>query len=316
MPLDINLFRTDRGGDPEVIRESQRRRFASVELVDEVIAKDSSWRECRSSIDFLNKERNRLQKEVTKAKKAGGDDPENVMKIKDIGVKIKETEVKLEELEKEVQKLLPKIGNIVGKDVPTSNDEEKDNEIVSVFGPTPTAGENCMHHHEVLHRIGGYEPERGVKVAGHRAYFLRDAGLLLNQALISYSVAFLKKRNYSVLQPPFFMSKDVMAGVAQLEQFDEELYKARIFHEKYLIATSEQPMCAFHQGEWLTETELPLRYGGVSTCFRKEAGAHGKDTWGIFRVHQFEKVEQFVICEGDIEKSSAMQLEMVRTALK
>ncbi|CAN0428684.1 unnamed protein product, partial [Hapterophycus canaliculatus] len=101
-------------------------------------------------------------------------------------------------------------------------------------------------------------------------------------------------RKYSVLQPPFFMSKDVMAGVAQLEQFDEELYKVcrrrgSGTEEKYLIATSEQPMCAFHKGEWLGESDLPLRYGGVSTCFRKEAGAHGKDTWGIFRVHQFEK---------------------------
>jgi seryl-tRNA synthetase len=102
-----------------------------------------------------------------------------------------------------------------------------------------------------------------------------------------------------------------MSGVAQLEQFDEELYKVGDgTDQKYLIATSEQPLCAFHKGEWLDEVALPLRYGGVSMCFRKEAGSSGKDNWGIFRVHQFEKVEQFVITEGDFEKSDAMQTEV------
>eukprot|EP00904_Undaria_pinnatifida_P011963 jgi/Undpi1/7898/HiC_scaffold_24.g10370.m1 len=315
MPIDINMFRKDRGGDPEVIRESQRRRFESPDIVDEVIDLDTQWRECRSRIDFLNKDKNRFQKEVTKAKKAGQEDAENAARIVEVVKEVKVVEVALAELGLQVAKLLPKIGNIVAKDVPTSDDEEKDSIVTSTFGPNPT-GQQYMHHHEVLHRIGGYEPERGVGVAGHRAYFLRDAGLLLNQALINYSIAFLRKRKYSVLQPPFFMTKDVMAGVAQLEQFDEELYKVsgEGTDEKYLIATSEQPLCAFHKGEWLKESELPLRYGGVSTCFRKEAGAHGKDTWGIFRVHQFEKVEQFCICEGDLEKSSAMQDEMVSTA--
>lgn len=111
------------------------------------------------------------------------------------------------------------------------------------------------------------------------------------------------------------MRKEIMSGVAQLEQFDEELYKVGGEEgEAYLIATSEQPICAFHKDEWLEEKALPLRYCGVSTCFRKEAGSHGKDNWGIFRVHQFEKVEQFVICEGDLERSEAMQEEMIHTA--
>lgn len=117
----------------------------------------------------------------------------------------------------------------------------------------------------------------------------------LNQAIINYGLDFLLKKNYTLLQTPFFMNRDVMACTAQLEQFDEELYKVigdmskGEENQKYLIATSEQPISAFHSNEWLSEKELPLRYGGVSTCFRKEAGAYGKDTWGIFRVHQFEK---------------------------
>mmetsp|Transcript_54691 Transcript_54691/g.108027 ORF Transcript_54691/g.108027 Transcript_54691/m.108027 type:complete len:430 (-) Transcript_54691:104-1393(-) len=113
------------------------------------------------------------------------------------------------------------------------------------------------------------------------------------------------------------MKKEMMAGVAQLEQFDEELYKVSggpDGEDKYLIATSEQPICGFHANEWMEEKSLPIRYSGVSTCFRKEAGKHGKDTWGIFRVHQFEKVEQFAIVEGDLETSNRMQEEMIATA--
>ena len=145
-------------------------------------------------------------------------------------------------------------------------------------------------------------------------------GVLLNQAFINYGIAFLRKRNYSILQPPYMMKKSMMAGVAQLEEFDEALYKVSggahdsEDSDKYLIATSEQPICGYHKGEWMEEKSLPLRYSGVSSCFRKEAGKHGKDVWGIFRVHQFEKVEQFVICEDDIEVSNAIQQEMLVAA--
>jgi seryl-tRNA synthetase len=160
-------------------------------------------------------------------------------------------------------------------------------------------------------RLGAFDTERGSKVAGHRGFFLTDDGVDLNQALINYGLDFLRKRGYKKLQPPFFMRKDAMAKTAQLDQFDEELYKVTgDGDDKYLIATSEQPISAFHSDELFDQPEkqLPLklvqkavvgpilttgpRYAGYSTCFRKEAGAAGRDTWGIFRVHQFEKVEQ------------------------
>jgi seryl-tRNA synthetase len=186
-----------------------------------------------------------------------------------------------------------KVGNIVHDSVPVGVDEDKDNRVERTWG-TPRSPVGLLNHAELLWCIGGYEPDRGVTVAGHRGYFLKDAGVLLNQAFINYSIDFLRKRNYSVLQPPYMMKKDVMSGVAQLEQFDEELYKVGgsegVEGDSYLIATSEQPICAYHKDDWLEEKALPLRYSGVSTCFRKEAGSHGKDNWGIFRVHQFEKV--------------------------
>jgi len=119
--------------------------------------------------------------------------------------------------------------------------------------------------------------------------------------LISYGLDFLRKKNYRKIQPPFMMNKDVMSKTAQLDQFDEELYKVIGEDEKYLIATSEQPISAFHSDEWFEspKEQLPIKYAGYSTCFRKEAGSAGRDMWGIFRVHQFEKIEQFCITEPE-----------------
>lgn len=172
-----------------------------------------------------------------------------------------------------------------------------------------------MPHHEVLLRLDGMDLERGAKIAGHRGFFLTGDGVDLNQALISYGLEFLRKRGYKKVQPPFFMNKDQMAKTAQLDQFDEELYKVTASDDdKYLIATSEQPISAMHSEEWFEEpkTQLPIRYAGYSTCFRKEAGAAGRDMWGIFRVHQFEKIEQFCITEP--EKSWEMFDSMIATS--
>ena len=149
-----------------------------------------------------------------------------------------------------------------------------------------------------MEAIGGYDPGRGQKVAGHRGFFLKGPGVLLNNALINYGITFLNKRKYDLVQPPYFLKKEIMAETCQLSDFHENLYKVSGNSEEeeyYLIATSEQPISAMHRNEWLEEHQLPIRYGGTSSCFRKEAGAHGKDVWGIFRVHQFEKIEQFYL---------------------
>jgi len=161
--------------------------------------------------------------------------------------------------------------------------------------------------------IGGYESDAGVNVAGHRAYYLTGFGLLLNQALINFGMQFLAKKRYKPVMTPFFMNKSMMGKVAALAEFDEALYKV-VGHaedeEKYLIATSEQPLCALHHKQNLRPADLPIRYCGYSTCFRKEAGSHGRDAWGIFRIHQFEKIEQFVLAAP--EASWALHEEMIK----
>ena len=198
------------------------------------------------------------------------------------------------------------VGNIVHESVPVS-DNEDNNEIMRMWTPegvTPEKKEDFLSHHEVLLRLDGYDPERGVKIVGHRGYFFRNWGVFLNQALINYGLQFLTEKGYTALQTPQFMLKDQMAKTAQLEQFDDELYKVvdgEAQNDKYLIATSEQPISAFHTDEWLVAKDLPIKYAGYSTCYRREAGAHGRDAWGVYRVHQFEKVEQFLFT--DPEKS-------------
>lgn len=201
------------------------------------------------------------------------------------------------------------IGNIVHDSVPIS-DNEDNNEILHKWAPEGVTVEkkDVLSHHEVLTRLDGYDPDRGVKVVGHRGYFLKRWGVRLNQALINYGLEFLASKGYDELQAPMFMLKDYMGKTAQLEQFDEELYKVidgEPQNDKYLIATSEQPISAFHADEWLLPKDLPIKYAGYSTCFRREAGSHGRDAWGIFRVHQFEKVswryKNYPVIEPDMK---------------
>jgi len=215
------------------------------------------------------------------------------------------------EKEATLKKKISTIGNIVHDSVPVNNDEDH-NELQRIWAPEGVKVEkrDVLSHHEVLTRLDGYDPERGVKVVGHRGYFLRKWGVFLNQALINYGLEFLDSKGYTPLQTPQFMLKEYMAKTAQLEQFDEELYKVVDGeNDKYLIATSEQPISAFHADEWLVTKDLPIKYAGFSSCYRREAGSHGRDAWGIFRVHQFEKVEQFVLT--DPEKSWEMFDNMI-----
>ncbi|KAL8972577.1 MAG: hypothetical protein Q9183_000470 [Haloplaca sp. 2 TL-2023] len=229
------------------------------------------------------------------------EDANHLLKTKgDLELEKKNIEEVVLEKEAALQRKIKTIGNYVHDSVPISNTEDE-NSRIRTWAPegAQLTKQDCLSHHEVLARLDGYDAERGVKIVGHRGYCLTGYGLFLNLALINYGLEFLWRRGYKPNQPPHFMLREYMAKTAQLEQFDEELYKVTDDGEKqtdkYLIATSEQPLSALHDGEWLQEKELPIRYAGYSTCYRKEAGAHGKDAWGIFRVHQFEKIEQFAL---------------------
>ncbi|KAK8806435.1 hypothetical protein WA588_003005, partial [Blastocystis sp. NMH] len=313
MPIDLNLLRAFKGGVPDLVRLSQKKRFANVGLVDEVIALDEKWRKLVSSLDSINKEKRLVSKEIGKKRKMGVDTTEETQKVAELSKQIAATQEQIADARTVRDKALGRIGNIISDTTPVAKDE-KDNVEVAKWGTPREMTREMFCHHELLWKIDGYEPERGVRVAGHRGYFLKGNAVLLNQAIIMYAMHWNNQRGFTTLQTPYFMNRDVMAGVAQLEDFDEELYhvEGEAGDEKYLIATSEQPICGYHMGEWLDEKDLPLKYTGFSTNFRKEAGAHGKDTWGIFRVHQFDKVEQFVICKP--EESWDMHEYMIKNS--
>ncbi|RMZ09031.1 hypothetical protein D0862_03769 [Hortaea werneckii] len=307
--LDVNDFIKERGGDPTKIKESQRRRHASEEVVDEVIAMFEDHRKTQyAAATEMGAKINKVQKDMGQNKKNKGDPEEfkALMKQKeDLTKEKKEMEEEAARKQVALLKKVKTVGNYVHESVPVS-DNEDNNAIIRNWAPQGTNVEkkDCLSHHEVLTRLDGFDPDRGVKIVGHRGYCLTGYGLFLNLALINYGLEFLFSKGYTPNQPPYFMLREAMAKTAQLEQFDEELYKVTEKEndpasDKYLIATSEQPISALHEGEWLNDKDLPIKYAGYSTCFRKEAGSHGKDAWGIFRVHQFEKIEQFVFCKPE-----------------
>ncbi|RKP22684.1 seryl-tRNA synthetase [Syncephalis pseudoplumigaleata] len=260
---------------------------------------------------------NALKKEIGQKMKAKEDAKDLIEKKNALQREQTDLQAKVAESEAAWKAKLAGIGNLVHDSVPVSMDEDN-NEVIRVWhadGQAPEPRTDVLPHHEILRRLEGFDAERGAKVAGHRGFFLTNDGVDLNLALIMYGLQFLAKRNYKKLQTPFLMRSELMAKTAQLEQFDEELYKVSgDGDDKYLIATSEQPISAYHAGEWFEKVSesLPVRYAGYSTCFRKEAGAHGKDNAGIFRVHQFEKIEQFCLTEP--EKSWEMFNDMIETS--
>jgi len=313
--LDINLFRTEKGGNPDVVRESQRRRCKSEDLVDNVIELDQQWRQHRFELDNLKKQMNALSKQIGQKKRAKENADDLIAQTSDVKALIATNESETADLEEQRDALLRNLGNIVHDSVPVS-DKEENNLTVRTWGDPLGANEPKKNHVDLLHMIDGADYDQGALVAGSRGYFLKGYGVRLNMALIQYSNKFLLDRGFTPLQVPYFMSKEAMAKVAQLDQFDEELYTVtgKNVPEKYLIATSEQPIAAYHLNEWIDPRDLPKRYMGFSTCFRKEAGSHGRDTLGIFRVHQFEKIEQFCITSPEDNVSWEMQEEMIAVA--
>lgn len=302
--IDLIQLQVEKGGDPEVVRESQRRRGASVELIDEVLALYKNWTSLEFQLNGMQQEVNATQKAITNKKKNKEDADAELARKKELDTKIIEFKPNVAAAEQKMRTKARTIANIVGDKVPISQTEDDNLTLRTWLPDGPNASfekrNDILSHHEVMYRLELFDTERGAKIAGHRGFYLTGDGVDLNQAMINYGLDFLRKKGFKKVMTPFIMRKEHMAKTAQLEDFDEELYKVvGDEEEKYLIATSEQPISAMHSGEWFEKPadQLPIRYAGYSTCFRKEAGSHGKDTWGIFRVHQFEKVEQFCITD-------------------
>jgi len=285
-----------------------------VTLIDRILEADAAWRQQVNAVDSLNAEYNKASKEIGEKMKAGDKAGAEPLKAAQLarGQGIEEAKKVLQELDETRDRLLKSVGNFVHDSVPI-HDNEDFNKIERTFwGGRPEQEHKQFSHVDLIAMADIADLERGATVAGGRGYFLKGAGVQLNLALINYGISFLVGRKYTPLQTPFFMEKEAMAACAQLSQFDEELYKVSgEGGEKYLIATSEQPIAAYHLNQWVDPPTLPFRYAGFSSCFRKEAGSHGRDTLGIFRVHQFEKIEQFCVTSPEDNASWQMFEEMI-----
>ncbi|RDE10929.1 MAG: serine--tRNA ligase [Candidatus Thorarchaeota archaeon] len=304
--LDIRFIRQN----IDLIRKNLERRRDSTKLeaFERFLALDNRTRALQKEIQDLRTLRNRLSREVGKLKKSGQDDPQLVEQSNQVNKRISEIETETDEAQVEQKKIQMSIPNILHESVPYGADEE-DNELVREWGGRPEFGFKVHSHVDLLDSLDIGDLARAAKVAGARFYYLKNELVMLDLAMQQMALDILRKKGYSLIYPPFMMRREPYEGVTDLADFEDVMYKIE-GEDLYLIATSEHPIAAMYMGEILEPEELPLKLAGVSTCFRKEAGAHGKDTKGIFRVHQFNKVEQFVFCHPD--ESWPIHEELIR----
>jgi seryl-tRNA synthetase len=288
--LDMKFVRDN----PDTVRKSLERRgdLDKVRLLDQLLQDDKDWRGLQTEANNLRNKRNKLTEEIAKSRRQGNDVSQLVKEAEQIPDQIKQLEKRTGELERKVTETLMNLPNILDESVPFGRDEN-DNVEVKRWGTPPQFPFKPLDHIDLSAKLGLVDFERAAKVAGARFYYLRGDLVKLNYALIKFALDFIEKKGYTLIQPPYMLRREAIGGAVALSDFEDVIYKIE-GEDLYLIPTAEHPMLAQHMDEILDGKRLPLRYGGVSPCFRKEAGAHGRDTKGIFRIHQFEKVEQFV----------------------
>ena len=297
--------------NPDSIFDDLKRRNASAEIVKEVIKLDKKWRVLIEEGNKLRAERNSISKEIGELKKQGKDAKAVLEKMSGIKDKLSQNEKETKEMLNLRDQTRMRVPNILETDVPVGENDEGNKEIGSHGSKRSIT--NPKPHQEIIENIGGADLKRAAKISGRRFYFLTGDLARLEMALINYAVDYLCQNQYTLTIPPFFMNREAYEGVVDLNDFEEVMYKIDE-QDFYLIATSEHPLTARFKDEILEIKEQPLRYAGISTNFRKEVGAHGLSDRGIWRVHQFAKVEQVIICKP--EDSKKMHQEILNNAIE
>ncbi|MFQ5839033.1 MAG: serine--tRNA ligase [Thermoplasmata archaeon] len=290
--LDIHLIRET----PEVVRKDLEKRGdpERLSLLEDLLQWDRKWREAYAEVNELRRRRNVLSKEVAEARRRGKDASATLEKASELGDRIEELEGEMERLRSSVDDALMRLPNILDEDVPVGKDDTENVELRR-WGEPREFDFDLKVHGELLEAAGLGDFERGRKVAGAGFLYMRGDLVLLDLALQRFALEFLQAKGYEPVFPPFMMRRGPYEGCVDLTDFETMMYKVE-GEDLYLIATSEHPLAAMHMEEVLDEEDMPLKYAGISTNFRKEIGAHGVDTRGLFRMHQFNKVEQFILC--------------------
>jgi seryl-tRNA synthetase len=293
--LDIKFVREN----PETIRADLRKRGRDGDtwIVDDLLAKDRQSRALKVEIDRLRQRRNSIAREINEARKAGRDCSDLLREASRLPERIKELEGAIESLSREIRSILMSLPNILHESVPVGKDDSDNLELRRVGTPR-TFDFPLRNHGELAAERGWADFERAARTAGAGFYYLKGSLVLLDLALQRFAIDLLTGKGFLPVIPPYMMNRASYEGVTDLADFENVMYKVED-DDAYLIATSEHPLCAMYQDEIFEERDLPLRLCGVSPCFRREIGSHGLDTKGLFRVHQFHKVEQFIFCRPE-----------------
>jgi len=312
--------------DPKIIKENQvlvKEMLVNRNMdfpLDALFNADKQRRDLIVELQHVKHQKNVLSKEISERKKRKEDVSSKIHEMGEIGMEISRLEEESRINEESFSKYIRSLPNFFHETVPLGKDEN-DNKITREYNGNlkvikkPTDGIEksekeiivnkevpgilqIKNHIDLTDGLGLVDLERAGKISGSRFYFLKNEMVKLSMALANFAIDYLIKEGYTVVQPPFMIRRDAMEGAVILSDFEETIYKIEN-EDLYMIGTSEHPLASMHMNEILNGKNLPIRYGGISTCFRKEAGAHGKDMKGLFRVHQFEKVEQFVFCKPE-----------------
>lgn len=306
--LDIKFVREN----PDVVKKDLKKRKdqEKIKWVDDLLKKDEEYRKALQENEKLRKRRNEITDEIRVLKKKGEDIKDKIKEVKELPEKIKKSDEKLHKVKDKVQYYLMRIPNILHESVPYGKDDSE-NKVVKEWGKKPELDFKLLPHGDLLVQNGWANFDKAGEVAGHGFNYLMGDAALLEMAVARFAIDTITKKGYTLIQPPLMLRRKPYEGVTDLADFESVMYKIDE-EDLFLIATSEHPIAALFMGETLEGKKLPLKMAGYSPCFRKELGSHSIDTRGIYRVHHFNKVEQFIFCKP--EESWKFHEELIKNA--
>ncbi len=288
------------------VRESILKRNLDVKILNDLLKKDKEFLVLKQEVEELRHERNLISEKINEAKKKGQDVSLVILKAKQIPKQLEEIEPELKELEEDIANLRKKIPNLLEKDVPSGKDESQ-NKVILKWGKIPNFKFKVKNHVEIIEDLRLEDFDASREVSGNGFYYLKGDLALLNQALIQFSIEHMKKKGYEYIEPPLIISREVVSAAGDLDAFKLALYKVE-GEELYFIPTAEHAILGMLKDKVILEDKLPLKFFGYSMCFRKEIGAHGINEKGLWRTHQFNKIEQFIFCNQKDSKKYYLEL--------
>ena len=281
---------------PELIKQMLKDRAVEFDF-EKMLELNKTRKEMMMQSDELKQKRNQMSVKIGSEKKAGNDASELLREMGEISKKLDDLESLRKTVDENYHNLSFSIPNLVHDSVPKGADESF-NKQVRTWGEIPKFDFEVKDHIDLGLELDIVDIERASKTAGARFYYLKDGLVKLGQALTAFALDFVSNKNYNLIQPPYMINRQSMEGAVIADDFEDVIYKVQD-EDLFLIGTSEHAIASMYYDEILEGSKIPLRYASISPCFRREAGAHGKDQKGIFRVHQFEKIEQFIFCRPE-----------------